>query len=667
MTLRRQLLLVALVVLLLPLTGWQLVRVMEELLRAGQEEAVLARAEALSRAVAGEAPLPVPGAAMVLYARRIGYPVLVDGYDDDWDLWLPWAQAFGADSTRPAPVRALFARHDRHLYGLIRVRDATPRYFAPEKGVAGSDHVRFTLGTPRRDATFTVSTAAPGSIEAGDGPYRLQGEWRETGEGYLLEFRLPAAAVERGIGFAVFDAATGAGGRPLAGTGEAGREAAVLPLVGPDPDRERRLAALAPSGARLWLFDSRGWVLGRAGSFFQGTGERAQGSAGWLSTLAYRYLLAPPLDEPRPRPDVAARLAGEEIESARAGRAAVRWLSVPGESTVLASVAVPITGEDGRVSGVLLLERPTEALPAFASAAVMRLIGLTLVAFGLAALALLAFASVLSLRIRRLRDAAEHTLTPDGRLRSGFPVSRARDEVGDLGRSFARLLGELRAHTDYLRTLADKLSHELRTPIAMVRSSLDNLESEPLGDDARRYARRAREGAERMSGIVRAMAEASRIEQSVRETAAEDFDLGELVRTQVGAWRELRADRRFELHGAGPDMPVRASPELVSRLLDKLVENAVDFTPRGGLIRVGVHAEAGAYRLTVFNEGSSLPQELEGRLFESMTSGRRRAGERAHLGLGLYVARLIAEHHGGAISAHNVEGGVMFEVVLGKG
>ena len=61
-----------------------------------------------------------------------------------------------------------------------------------------------------------------------------------------------------------------------------------------------------------------------------------------------------------------------------------------------------------------------------------------------------------------------------------FPETAAPDELGDVARSFSMLLGRLNEYTGYLRTLAGKLAHEIRTPLTIVRSSLDNLESEPV-------------------------------------------------------------------------------------------------------------------------------------------------------------------------------------------
>jgi two-component system, OmpR family, sensor histidine kinase ChvG len=109
-------------------------------------------------------------------------------------------------------------------------------------------------------------------------------------------------------------------------------------------------------------------------------------------------------------------------------------------------------------------------------------------------------------------------------------------------------------------------------------------------------------------------------------------------------------------------------PDAIAQLLDKLIENANDFAPREGAIRVSLAAAAGARcaSLAVENDGPALPQSMVNRLFDSMVSLRspQPAREGGHLGLGLYIVRLVAEHHGGNVRAMNLagEGGARFEV-----
>jgi signal transduction histidine kinase len=99
------------------------------------------------------------------------------------------------------------------------------------------------------------------------------------------------------------------------------------------------------------------------------------------------------------------------------------------------------------------------------------------------------------------------------------------------------------------------------------------------------------------------------------------------------------------------------------QLLDKLVDNARDFTPQNGLIEVSLRTESKYHLLSVFNQGSALPEELATDIFSPFVSVRS-SGHEGHLGQGLLIARLIAEHHGGRIQASNENGGVRFTVAL---
>ena len=96
-------------------------------------------------------------------------------------------------------------------------------------------------------------------------------------------------------------------------------------------------------------------------------------------------------------------------------------------------------------------------------------------------------------------------------------------------------------------------------------------------------------------------------------------------------------------------------------MLDKLVDNAVGFSAEGDTIDIGLRAVDDELELSVTNPGPPLPKHM--RVFDSMVSVRD-SKDSKHLGLGLYVARLIAEGHGGRIAADNVEGGVRFVVII---
>jgi signal transduction histidine kinase len=161
------------------------------------------------------------------------------------------------------------------------------------------------------------------------------------------------------------------------------------------------------------------------------------------------------------------------------------------------------------------------------------------------------------------------------------------------------------------------------------------------------------------------MSEASRVEELMQHAEPEDFDLASVLRATVTAYRDVYPARQFEFITALHDAPMRGSPELLIQMLDKLVDNAVDFSAAGDAIRIGLAGAAERLVISVSNPGSSLPERMRTQLFDSMVSVRSSAGSR-HLGLGLYIAKLIAEGHGGSISADNIDGGVQFSVMLPK-
>ncbi len=109
--------------------------------------------------------------------------------------------------------------------------------------------------------------------------------------------------------------------------------------------------------------------------------------------------------------------------------------------------------------------------------ALVSLFNKTLLVFFVITLTLLIYATRLSLRLRRLSLDASEAIDEHGRVVGKITGSSASDEIGDLSRSYASMLDRLKEYNSYLESLAGKLSHELRTPMAVVQSSLDNLHS----------------------------------------------------------------------------------------------------------------------------------------------------------------------------------------------
>jgi dedicated sortase system histidine kinase len=432
------------------------------------------------------------------------------------------------------------------------------------------------------------------------------------------------------------------------------------------------LAGLARPGLRIWVIDRRLKLVAAAGSLDQpppqsaaavfGPIERAVHVA--LRPLFERMFRAPAAPGEELIPDDVV-FGGRELERALDGAPTTRRRPAPGRGSILSASHPVWSGES--VIGAVVLEENTDAIVSLRNRAFEQLVAVTLIAFSAAALVLLAFASRLSWRLRRLRDEAENAIDSRGRVRALLAGEHARDEIGDLSRSFSTVLARLADHNAYLEALAARLAHELRTPIAVVRSSLDNLRLQGSGPGGALYVGRADEGLQRLEKILTRMAEASRLEQLVRGDEREPFDARSVLESCVAGYSGAYAPRRFHLVLPEARVPLSGSPDLFAQMLDKLVANAVDFATGDDPVEFTLAREADTAWLRVSNRGPLLPDGMEQRLFDSLVSVRRSApGTEPHLGLGLYIVRLIAEFHGGRARAMNRPdgSGVISEVRL---
>ena len=246
-----------------------------------------------------------------------------------------------------------------------------------------------------------------------------------------------------------------------------------------------------------------------------------------------------------------------------------------------------------------------------------------------------------------------------------MPGAAAGDELGALSRSFAELLERLREHTEYLRTLASKLSHELRTPLAVVTTSLDNLEHEVKSPAADEYLERLRQGAERLDGILAAMSEATELEQAIRETAAQPFDLAAVVASCCAAYRDVYPEREIAYRcdaALATDRRLRRARRAAARQARRQRRRASALP--GSRIDVALAAAGNEIVLSVANRGPPLPAKMRGRLFDSLVSIREQRDGRPHLGLGLHIVALVADFHGGRCEADDLPdgSGVVFRV-----
>jgi two-component system sensor histidine kinase ChvG len=673
-SIRFQLLLVALATLVLPWAGCQYARELETALRVAQENALLASADTIARALSAEPARVFPSlddqafkaAEGDIYVFPLHGEPLLDGYRDDWDVPVDLEPL---PSSHPMAARLQAGMTDRYLFLYLEVDSArfTPEPSNVHPGTDRFDRVDLSLLQPDgKPAAYFFATTAPGLIAAQsvvtsvvEAPRtvsepRIQAFWLQNSQGYHLEARLPLSLVGPRLWVQATDGGSGAtAGFTASDPPQGGRLFLTTPRLG------ELLATFIRAGTRATVIDSNSLKLGETGELHpRDLGEGPGPGQSW-----YRRFMAVdtsrwPLAASKP-----GRLEGQSVSAALAGESHAEWLRL-GSQELLLSAAAPIVVA-GQVRGAVVLEQAGDQLLDLRDRALHRLFNFTLWAIAVVVILLFGFATWISVRIGRLQNAADSALGNDGSIRLSMPESSSKDEIGALARGFERLLARLNEHTQYLRTLGGKLSHELRTPLTIVRSSLDNLESEGLREDQRLYVSRARDGATRLQSILSALGAAARVEESIRQAERVNFDLRELLISAVGAYRSGFPEPRFELEVPPEACFMRGAPELIIQMLDKLIENAVDFCPEGGLINVSLSRSIDHYEIAVANEGPPIPDAMLGRLFESLIEQRQGHDDKPHFGLGLYIVRLVAEFHGGrATAANRPQGGAVFTVML---
>ena len=670
MNLRRQLLLVSLLTLMLPWAGCEFIRETESALRTGQQQMLAATARALANSMAQyREEFPRQDATFStddqLYIHELTMRPEIDGYFDDWPLRPESLESIrGVDG----PIQFAVGSFGQTIYLYVAVSDrnviySTSQSVVLDDGSRQADHVSLiSSNPPYLQEKIAFAAEAPGKILSfkqnayGIAPEpTVTAHWQDVPGGYRLEAGIPAALLGTHLGLVInnTDDATRPGTRSSSFSGLMPGPTARL-----SPDIDTIAARLVQPGMRLLITDARGWRIAAVGELKEDSTANAR--PGFTRRL-YDLLVESGKEAAFAEPDPLGREQQSYIATALQGREMGSWFRSDKSGKAVVAVAAPIRA-GANTLGAVVLQQDTDAILSLTNEGLARLINVTLIATLLVAGTLLGYATWLSRRIRHLSVAAEAALENEA-LQSSLPSALASDEIGDLSRSFSSVLQQLGDYNAYLKSLASKLSHELRTPLAIVTSSLENLEHEPLSEAGVGYTARARDGADRLRRILSAMSEANRVEELMANVEPEAFDFRHVLESTITAYRDVYKERSFELHCDLASVNTQGSPELLIQMLDKLVDNAVDFSSKDDSITIRLLAKDDELELSVTNPGAPLPERMRIQMFDPMVS--MRSGDNArHLGLGLYVARLIAAGHGGHIEADNVEGGVVFRVLL---
>ena len=707
---RTKLLLLVLLLLAIPWMGYESVREMEKFLLEGQEQALELTTQGISSILGNRTDLFDPGVGvpevigrpLTSLLNEIEEPLAIDAPAETWAASVgPLTHFSGSGLFECGPdyePESLAVRHGLALgpdfvFAFFEIDDDSLVFRDPTLlSLDANDQTRMTIQRNNGEILRYLLTAqAPGRLSV----YLMRENWRDVvdGEalrdiagtldpltsGFAVKLRIPRDLLGVGarLKFEVVDV-----------DDPKNREIEQIISTEPDPgsyefgsvrlitpELAKLIQPLYISEANITVWDRSFRVRAQIGSvvppareafgmtspenasLFQRAEDQLIQFLGWILRSPARGLTDMPTDSSTEDQRVLAQVLseGEPITERR------RY----GDAKLIVT-ASPIWAQ-GEIEGAVLIKQSANKLLALQYETLQRFTILFLAVFIFLSLAILIFSTRLTYRVGRLQRETEQAASSEGRLlkdriRAG---ARSSDELGSLTRSISSMLHNLGQYTRYLEKLPDTLAHELHNPLNVVNSSLENLQynHRELTDD--KHLQRARNGIGRLRSIITSLTEAASLKEALsqEQEQLERFDLGSLIQNCVEGYQSANPDYRIVATLAPTSAWIFGVPDRIAQLLDKLIDNAIAFGAQNGLIIVHLRDVGDNLELTVSNDGPALPSEIADSLFDPMVSSTRDA-RKTHLGLGLYIVRLVAEFHKGTVAARNRHGGSGVEVVV---
>lgn len=709
--LRSKLLLLSSFLFVIPWFGYQYVWEMEKYLRFGQEQTLVGTARALATALHERENLFNNQASFLpnveqgkdLYGYKLTQAVNLDGLHNDWPdfnqrtHFYDRQQQLFAKEPLSLNFRASLGKYDSHLYLFFQVVDNQVIFRGKNnRSITHNDHLALSFSdTNNKLNRFIISNKKSGWISAfsvtddesaipAPAPH-IQGHWLSTPQGYNVELRVPLDNLGDNIAFAFFDVdKTDSEAVSAIGSADPSEAKSLGTIVVPSPEIERIVKGMRYTNSSIWVVDQHHRVLASAGSLKSASGvwhaKEIQPKEDELNSLWYQFkqqLLLPLYYKILTKPSTdfidklydAQHLQGSHIVNALNGKATSQWRLTTDKKALVLSAAYPIF-INNQVQGAVIVEETTNGIRTLRNRALEKLFSVILAIMSLGAITFILFASRISSRILHLSTQAELAIDKQGRIIGQMKASNSNDEIGDLSRSLTTAVNRLSEYNHYLENMSSRLSHELRTPIAVVKTSLDNLSLQEIqqaqtDQSNSPYIERAQTGIKTLNLILTNMSEATRLEQMLSSTEKIDFDLQQVVKGCIYGYQQIYPTITFIFNNEVDTTKtstflMHGSPEHIVQLLDKVVSNGVEFS-QDNIITIELKKSSNKHNaeLLISNNGILLPEQLSESLFDSMVSLRDKNQKMQnkqvvpHLGLGLYISRLICQFHQSKISAYN--------------
>ena len=610
--------LLALLSLLFPITGWLALKSVDKEFRLTIEQA---SKNTLSSLVASVQQILQNDSSLELDGL---IPTAIENFEADgdsgeWDT----VSAYQYKNQKDLLQVKLSLDQD-YLYLLIASNDATNNSNSLDSNK--NDQVIVAVADDRGLYKYTFRRQAEGMVlkddESNEKP-EYQAYWHEISVGYELEVRIENDNIHH-VGFASVNKSSLS--NLTTGTLDTTRTLKLLPIVSRNQSFQSTIENITPENNHFSLIDSQNRVIYQSDKL---PNNQKVSPWQWLITPIYQWLFG--MDN---------NLTDNRwFYRQTDGMAGIKHSIMSGGVRYELKSMMP-KGQQSMIQTLL-------------KAGVMMIVVVLLLM-----LAYLGYSLLLAWRIKKLNRALQTVLDDSGGMNIKMPSHKAGDEIGQLSRGIESMLTEMREYTQYLKDLGSRLSHEMKTPLAIVQSSLDNLELENNPD----FFKRAQDGTKRLRFILNQLSELSQLKYTLEQTPKENFDLVELIQQLVKSYQSVIPNLKTKI--GAQSLIIKGSKDLIAQMMDKLMDNAKDYIAKDGYIQISVRAIGNKAELQIFNTDSQLPDKGLN-IFDSLVSIRNNKDKQTtHLGLGLYLVQLICRYHQADLNAENTiePKGVVFSI-----
>lgn len=264
-----------------------------------------------------------------------------------------------------------------------------------------------------------------------------------------------------------------------------------------------------------------------------------------------------------------------------------------------------------------------------------------------------------------LIDATEKVASGDYSVR--LSSQRGPEEIRMLAIKFNRMVEELDS-VEMLRTdFVNQFSHEFKTPIVSIRGFAKALKWNDLTMQEREeYLDIIISESERLSELATNVLYLSKLEKQTILTDKKHFNISEQIRLVIALLDKQFSDKGLEIRLTGEDAHLNGNEEMLKQVWINLLDNAVKFSPKQGIISIGINQTADSVIVRISNQGDKIPTEIRAHIFDKFYQGDASHSTPGN-GLGLSIVKKIVELHGGEIAVSSLEEENIFEVRLFSG